>query len=214
MEDENVSTEMSEQDRKESGLTLIIQHPLFPKASLNLDDTVRFQIQIENQIDDLRGHDQIPKFVSQNLDNGCWKVTAADEFTQNWFKEKASALTCLVGNSNVPVKLTPLNEFPSVICGCFIPGKVIATDNILSRFNKQNLDLDTSRWVIQEIEQHKNKFFVSFAVDLVSLNTIKDNNCVLNFGMNQIQFFQCEVSEEKIEESDEVYQEIEEIEVI
>lgn len=208
MEAESPLTELPEEDHKDSGFTLIVQHPLFPKTSLSSDDAVRFQNQIENLIDDLSDNDQMPKFVSQNLENGCWRVAAADEFTQNWFKEKASEFTCLVGNSNVPVKLVPSSEFPSVVCACYIPGKVIGTAKILTRFHKQNPGLDTSRWDIQVVEQHEKQFFISFAVDPVSLSTIRENNCVLNFGMNQVQFFQFEDAEEKIEESTEDYQEI------
>ncbi|XP_070507445.1 uncharacterized protein [Chironomus tepperi] len=208
MESEDVeSTELPDcQERKDSGLTLMVQHPLFPKMSLNADDAIRFQNQIENLIDDIRENEKTPKFISHVLENGSWRVTSADEFTQNWFQEKAAAFTCLVDDTNVPVRIIPSNEYN--ICGCFITGKDIDTAKVLSRLNKQNKGLEISRWYIHEVNQQENQLYISFIVDPVSLSIIRENKCMLNYGMNQLHFFQCEEMEGKYEESAEVYQEV------
>jgi len=196
------STELPDQECKDSGNTLVIQHPLFPNVLLNSDDVMRFQNQIESLIDDLRENDKTPKFISHVFENGCWRVTSADEFTLNWFKEKAAAFACLVDNTSVTVRVIPLNELPRFICTGYIPGKVIENAKILSRLQKQNSGLDTSRWYISNVEQQQKQFLISFAVDPLSFEKIQENNRLLNFGMNQVKLFCCEEVEEKNEESE------------
>ncbi|KAL7026060.1 hypothetical protein ACKWTF_013769 [Chironomus riparius] len=197
------STELPNQDCNDSGFTLVIQHPLFPNVLLNENDAMRFQSQIEDMIDDLRENEKTPKFISHVIENGCWRVVSADESTQKWFNEKASAFTCLVDNTNVPVRVIPLNELPRFICAGYIPGKAIESAKILSRIQKQNSGVDTSRWYIREIEQQEKQFLISFMIDPLSLNKIQENNCVLNFGMNQVNLFICEQVNEKFEEPEE-----------
>lgn len=195
-------TELPDQERKDSGNTLVIQHPSFPNILLNADDVMRFQNQIESLIDDMRENDKTPKFISHILENGCWRVTAADEFTLDWFKEKASAFTCLVDNTSASVRVIPLNELPRFICWGFIPGKVIESGKILSRIQKQNSGLNTSRWYISNVEQQLKQFRITFVVDPLSFDTIQENKCLLNLGMNQVKLFCCTEVEEKNEESE------------
>lgn len=170
------------------------EHTLFAyllHSILTQDNVEVLHEKIMSLVDEIPEFEWTPKFIFNIWEAGYWIVKCADQMSIRWFIEKASELQILVGDVYTRLEVVSMKNLPTFKSEVFIKGQIVSDDKILSRFAKQNkeIELSTSRW--SELKCTPNRiigYTLSLQVDLLSFEKIKANGFKLFFGMETVEF--------------------------
>jgi len=188
LQDSKIAEPSSTTGYDENELTLIAY---LLNSILTQDNVEVLHEKIMSIVDEIPEFQWTPKFIFNNCEGGYWIVKCADEPSKKWFIEKASQLQIQVGDFYTRLEVVLMKNLPTYKSEVFIKGQIVSDDKILSRFAKQNkeIELSTSRWrELKCIPKVIIGYTLSLEIDLLSSEKIKANGYKLFFGMETVEF--------------------------